>query len=93
MEKASVISAMIIAGSSAKPEMKMKPKPRMMSNTLWSTGPAPRSLKSGNSTAVDHDHPRHQAGGEKPKKMTNSRPISAMASHIRHCERGPRAPG
>src|SRR5262249_16825183 len=84
MEKASVISAMIIAGSSAKPEMKMKPKPIMMSITLWSTGPAPRSLNSGNSTAVTTIIPATRQAARKPKKMTKRRPISAIPSRHRH---------
>src|SRR5581483_3799717 len=79
MEKASVISAMMTAGSSAKPEMKMKPNPIMMSITLWSTGPAPRSLNSGNSTDVTTIIPATRQAARKPKKMTKRRPISATA--------------
>src|ERR1043166_8973419 len=87
IEKASEISAMIIAGSSAKPEMKMKPKPIMMSITLWSTGPAPRSLNSGNSTAVTTIIPATRQAARKPKKITKRRPISAMKNPCsRHCE-------
>src|SRR5215475_7301180 len=78
MEKASVISAMTAAGSSAKPEMKMKPKPTRIWNTPWSTGPAPRSLNSGNKTAVTMIIPATRQAARKAKAMTKRRPISAM---------------
>jgi len=39
---ASVIATTIIAGSSAKPLMKMKPKPSTILIALWSIGPGPQ---------------------------------------------------
>src|SRR5262249_29473088 len=44
------------------------------------TGPAPRSLNSGNSTAVTTIIPATRQAARKPKKMTKRRPISAIQS-------------
>src|SRR5690349_20288630 len=87
MKKASVISAMISAGSSAKPEMKMKPKPRMISIAPRSTGPLPRLLNSGNMIALTMIIPATRQAARKAKAITKSRPISAMIRGNRHCER------
>src|SRR6266446_6229100 len=68
----------IIAGSSAKPLMKMKPNPSTMFNAPGSTGPVPRSLNSGNSTAPTTIIPATRHAARNPNRITNKRPISAM---------------
>src|SRR5207237_515694 len=75
---ASVIATTIIAGSKAKPLMKIKPKPSTMFNAPGSTGPVPRSLNSGNNTAPTTIIPATRHAARNPNRMTNSRPISAM---------------
>src|SRR5882672_12628182 len=72
--------ATIIAGNSAKPETKMKPKPSTMFSAPWSIGPDPRSDNSGNNTAPTTIIPAARQAARKAKKMTNRRPISAMSS-------------
>src|SRR5712675_762165 len=67
----------IIAGSSAKPLMKMKPKPSTMFSAPGSTGPIPRSLNSGNSTAPTTIIPATRHAARNPNRITNSRPINA----------------
>src|SRR6266481_10024490 len=69
-----------MAGNSAKPETKMKPKPSTMFSAPWSTGPAPSSLNSGNSTAPTTIIPATRQAARNPKRMTNRRPIRAMQS-------------
>src|SRR3954452_8490877 len=70
----------ISAGSSAKPEMKMKPKPSTTLIALGSIEPVPRSLNSGYSTAPTTIMPAARQATRKAKKMTMRRPIRAMAS-------------
>src|SRR6516225_809778 len=89
MLKASVIRTTINAGTSAKPLTKMKPKPSRMFSAPGSTGPAPRSLNSGNMIAPTTIIPATRQAAKKAKTITNRRPISAMADnrgYFGHCE-------
>src|SRR3954451_14375519 len=80
----------IIAGSSAKPLMKMKPKPSTMFSAPGSTGPAPRSLNSGNSTAPTTIIPATRHAARKANRITNSRPNSAITQiHSRQQQKLP----
>jgi len=63
-----VIATTIIAGSSAKPLTKMKPKPSTMFSALGSIGPFAKSLKAGNSTAPTDDRAGDQARGNKAEQ-------------------------
>jgi len=62
----------------------MKPKPSMMFSAPWSTGPAPSSLNSGNSTAPTTIIPATRQAARNPKRMTNRQRGSSGPS----CQRG-----
>src|SRR5207237_9999332 len=66
----------------------MKPKPSKTLIALWSIASPPRSLNSGYSTAPTTIIPATKQAARKANKITNRRPIRAMAldSLSRHCE-------
>jgi hypothetical protein len=74
-----VIRTTISAGSSAKPDRKMKPKPSKTLTAPSSIWPPPRSLNSGYSTAPTTIIPATKQAARNANRMTKRRPIRDMA--------------
>ena len=76
-----MIRTTISAGSSAKPDRKMKPKPSTTLIALWSIAAAAEIAEFRIQHRADHDHPRHEAGGEECEEDDEEAADQRHSSH------------